>query len=61
MATTPFKRLGLKDFNDICRAVPGWDSEIRYTFQIHGQEFNSFQRKTRSKRFATPDLVLHSE
>ena len=38
--------LDLSDFDDIFHAVLGWESGIGYAFQIHGQEFNSFQRKT---------------
>jgi len=45
------------DFDDIVHAVLGWDSGIGYAFQIQGQEFNSFQRKTRSKKLR--DFQLH--
>ena len=40
----------LRDFDDIFHSVLGWESGIGYAFQIHGQEFNSFQRKTRSQK-----------
>jgi hypothetical protein len=49
----------LTDFDDIFSAVLGWDSGIGYAFQIQGQEFNSFQRKTRSKKFR--DFRLHRQ
>ena len=49
--------LDLTDFDDIFNAVLGWDSGIGYAFQIQGQEFNSFQRKSRSKKFR--DFRLH--
>ena len=42
--------LYLTDVDDIFHAVLGWDSGIGYAFQIQGQEFNSFQRKNRSKK-----------
>jgi len=42
--------LDLTDFDDIFNAVLGWDSGIGYAFQIQGQEFNSLQRKNRSKK-----------
>ena len=51
--------LDLTDFDDIFNAVLGWDSGIGYAFQIQGQEFNSFQRKTRSKKFR--DFRLHRQ
>ena len=45
------------DLDDIFHAVLGWDSGIGYACQIHGQEFNSFQRKTRSEKLR--DFRLH--
>ena len=51
--------LDLTDFDDIFHAVLGWDSGIGYAFQIQGQEFNSFQRKTRSKKLR--DFGLHGQ
>ncbi len=42
--------LDLTDFDDIFHAILGWDSGIGFAFQIQGQEFNSFRRKTRSKK-----------
>ena len=42
--------LDLADFDDIFHAVLGWDSGIGYAFQVHGQEFNSFSRRTKSKK-----------
>ena len=49
--------LDLNDFDDIFHAVLGWDSGIGFLFRIHGQEFNSFRRKTRSKKLR--DFRLH--
>ena len=51
--------LDLTDFDDIFHAVLGWDSGIGYVFQIHGQEFNSFRRKTRAKKLR--DFRFHSQ
>ena len=51
--------LNLTDFDDIFHAVLGWDSGIGYAFQIHGQENNSFQRKTRSHKLR--DFRLHRQ
>src|SRR5215475_9546750 len=51
--------LHLTDFDDIFHAVLGWDSGIGYAFQIQGQEFNSFQRKNRSKKIC--DFRLHRQ
>src|SRR6516164_7846454 len=45
--------LDLSDFDDIFHAVIG------YAFRIQGQEFNSFQRKTRSKKLR--DFRLHRQ
>ena len=51
--------LDLSDFDDIFHAVLGWDSGIGYAFRIQGQEFNSFRRKTRSKKLR--DFRLHRQ
>src|SRR5215471_21856946 len=51
--------LDLTNFDDIFHAVLGWDSGIGYSFQIQGQEFNSFQRKNRSKKLC--DFRLHRQ
>jgi hypothetical protein len=51
--------LDLSDFDDIFHALLGWDSGIGYAFRIQGQEFNSFQRKSRSKKLR--DFRLHRQ
>jgi hypothetical protein len=51
--------LDLTDFDDIFHAMLGWDSGIGFAFQVQGQEFNSFRRKTRSKKFR--DFRLHRQ
>lgn len=40
-------RMQLLEFQDLFRAILGWNGELGYIFLIHGQEFNSFHRKTR--------------
>jgi hypothetical protein len=50
-------QLQLSDFHDIFRAILGWDGDLGYIIRIHGQEFNSFRRKTRSK--ALHQFKLH--
>ena len=55
--------LDLTDFDEVFRTVLGWDG-LGFIFQVHGQEFNSFRRVTRSDpaRFPTVsagDLSLH--
>jgi hypothetical protein len=39
----------LPAFHRVMRLVLGWKSEIGYIVRVHGQEFNSFPRKTRLK------------
>ena len=51
--------LDLTDFDDIFHAVLDWDSGIGFAFQIQRQEFNSFRRKTRSKKLR--DFRLHRQ
>ena len=40
--------LELPSFDEVFRTVLGWDG-LGFIFRIHGQEFNSFRRATRSK------------
>ena len=51
--------LDLSDFDDIFHVVLGWDSGMGYSFRIQGQEFNSIQRKPRSKKLR--DFRLHRQ
>ena len=39
----------LTDLHDVFQQVLGWSGRLGYSFQIHGQEFNSFRRRSRSK------------
>ncbi len=52
-------QLQLPDFHDIFRTILGWDGDLGYIIRIHGQEFNSFRRKTRSK--ALHEFKLHRQ
>jgi hypothetical protein len=47
----------LTDFDDIFHAVLGWEGGGGYAFRVHGQEFNSFRRQTRSTTLR--DFRLH--
>jgi hypothetical protein len=40
--------LDLPDFDEVFRTVLGWDN-FGFIFRVHGQEFNSFRRASRSK------------
>jgi hypothetical protein len=51
--------LELPKFHNVPRAVLGWDGDLGYIIRIHGQEFNSFRRKTRSK--ALHEFKLHRQ
>jgi hypothetical protein len=52
-------QLQLPEFHDIFRAILGWDGDLGYIIRIHGQEFNSFRRKTRSKTL--DEFKLHRQ
>ena len=52
-------QLQLPDFHDIFRTILGWDGNLGYIIRIHGQEFNSFRRKTQSK--ALHEFKLHRQ
>ena len=39
--------MGLAEFHDAMRAILGWHGDLGYIVRVHGQEFNSFRRKTR--------------
>ena len=40
--------LDLPEFDDVFRTMLGWDG-LGFIFRVHGQEFNSFRRRSRSK------------
>src|SRR6201988_5495451 len=49
----------LLEFHDVFRIILGWNGDLGYIIRVHGQEFNSFRRKTRSK--ALHELKLHRQ
>src|SRR5208282_3317248 len=49
----------LLEFHDVFRTILGWNGELGYIIRVHGQEFNSFRRKTRSK--ALHEFKLHRQ
>ena len=51
-------RTDLHGLHDVFHAILGWSGDLGYLVRIHGQEFNSFRRSTRSK--ALRDFQLHS-
>ena len=46
-------------FHEVMRTILGWQGDLGYLLRIHGQEFNSFRRKTRSK--ALHEFKLHRQ
>lgn len=51
--------LELPEFHKIFCRILGWSSDLGYILRLHGQEFNSFRRKTRSK--ALHEFRLHRQ
>jgi Plasmid pRiA4b ORF-3-like protein len=49
----------LPEFHDVFRAILGWNGDLGYIIRVHGQEFNSFRRTTRSK--ALHEFKLHRQ
>src|SRR5258707_2620438 len=49
----------LREFHDVFRIILGWNGDLGYIIHVHGQEFNSFRRKTRSK--ALHEFKLHRQ
>jgi hypothetical protein len=52
-------RTDLLGLHDVFHAILGWSGDLGYLVRIHGQEFNSFRRSTRSK--ALRDFQLHRQ
>ena len=52
-------RMPLLEFHDVFRTILGWNGDLGYIIRVHGQEFNSFRRKTRSKELR--DFRLHRQ
>jgi hypothetical protein len=38
-----------REFHDVFRTILGWNGDLGYIVRVHGQEINSFRRKTRLK------------
>lgn len=51
--------LGLADFDEVFRAVLGWDG-LGFSLYIHGQEFISFLRRSTVHRKTLRDFQLRS-
>ena len=49
----------LTEFHEVFSAILSWSGNLDYIFPSHGQEFNSFQRVTRSKTLQ--DFQLHRQ
>jgi hypothetical protein len=45
--------------HDVSHAILGWSGDLGYLVRVHGQEFNSFRRSTRSK--ALRHFQLHRQ
>jgi hypothetical protein len=52
-------QMELTEFHEAFRAILGWSGNLDYIFRVHGQEFNSFRRITRSK--ALREFQLHRQ
>ena len=52
-------RTDLPGLHDVFHAILGWSGDLGYLVRLHGQEFNSFRRSTRSK--ALRDFQLHRQ
>jgi hypothetical protein len=42
-------QMQLPDFHHVFRTILGWLGDLGVIIRVHGQEFNSFRRKTHSK------------
>ena len=51
-------QMPLHEFHDVFRTM-GWNGDLGYIVRVHGQEINSFRRKTRSK--ALHEFKLHRQ
>ena len=52
-------QMPLHQFHDVFRTILGWNGDLGYIVRVHGQEINSFRRKTRSK--ALHEFKLHRQ
>ncbi len=51
--------LPVSELHHVFRTLLGWSADLGYIIRIHGQEFNSFRRKTRSQ--ALHEFQLHRQ
>ncbi len=51
--------LQVSELHSVFRTLLGWSGDLGYSIRIHGQEFNRFRRKTRSK--ALHEFQLHRQ
>jgi len=51
----------LTDLHEIFQALLGWNLDFGDSCRIHGQAFNSFRRKTRSRPLRMFPLHLHEK
>jgi hypothetical protein len=49
----------LPEFHDVFRIILGWNGDLGYIIRVHGQEFNCFRRKARSR--ALHEFKLHRQ
>jgi hypothetical protein len=52
-------QLDFPEFHEAFQGVLGWSGHLGFIVRIHGQEFNSFRRRTRTKRLC--DFQLHRQ
>jgi hypothetical protein len=52
-------QMPLHEFHDVYRTILGRNGDLGYIVRVHGQEFNSFRRKPRSK--ALHEFKLHRQ
>ncbi len=52
-------QLEVAELHEVFRAILGWTGDLGYIVRVHGQEFNGFRRKMRSK--ALHELKLHRQ
>jgi hypothetical protein len=51
--------MDLPEFHRTILAILGWNQDLGYIIRVHGQEFNSFRRKTARLHVRTGNL--HAE
>src|SRR5262245_30456818 len=49
----------ITDLHDIFLSMLGWQHDLGFIIRVHGQEFNSYRRRSRGKRLR--DFQLHRQ